>query len=73
MPITKSQMKSTVTGILFLFYFHSWVQTDKADYTRYLKLIDCWLDAQKDFDRLPGLSVAIVQDQHKKQYENERR
>ncbi len=28
-----------------------------------LRVIDLWLEAQKDFDRLPGLSVAIVQDQ----------
>ena len=28
-----------------------------------LHVIDLWLDAQRDFDKLPGISVAIVQDQ----------
>ena len=41
-------IKSTTAGIFSLFYFQSWIQTDKADYIRYLKLIDCWQDAQKD-------------------------
>lgn len=27
------------------------------------RLIDVWLDAQRDFDRLPGISLAIVEDQ----------
>lgn len=28
-----------------------------------LKLLEIWLDAQRDFDRIPGLSVAVVHDQ----------
>jgi len=55
--------KITFAGILFLFCFQCWGQSKKTDYTDNLKLIDLWLDAQKDFDKLPGISVAIVQDQ----------
>jgi CubicO group peptidase (beta-lactamase class C family) len=28
-----------------------------------LKLLDIWLDAQRDYDEIPGLSVAVVHDQ----------
>ena len=28
-----------------------------------LKLLEIWLDAQRDFDQIPGLSVAVVHDQ----------
>jgi len=38
-------------------------QVIKADYNAQLKIIDYWLNAQRDFDKLPGMSVAIVQDQ----------
>jgi len=35
----------------------------KPDYKEALVIIDKWLDGQRDFDRLPGISVAIVNDQ----------
>lgn len=35
----------------------------KADYSEALRLIDAWLDAQRDYERLPGMSVAIVDNQ----------
>ena len=35
----------------------------KPDFTEALRLIDVWIDAQRDYDQLPGLSVGIVQDQ----------
>jgi CubicO group peptidase (beta-lactamase class C family) len=56
-------IKSIFTAIVLVISIHVQGQTTKVDYTDHLKLIDYWLDAQKDFDRLPGLSVAIVQDQ----------
>ncbi|MDH7493950.1 MAG: hypothetical protein QHH44_08675, partial [Candidatus Saccharicenans sp.] len=37
--------------------------TDKADYFEALRLIDIWLEAQRDYERLPGMSVAVVEDQ----------
>lgn len=51
-------------GILMLCCFQGTSQTTKIDYTDALRIIDIWLDAQKDFERLPGISVAIVSDQN---------
>ena len=38
-------------------------QEKALDYSEALKLIEVWLDAQRDYDRVPGMSVIIVQDQ----------
>ncbi len=35
----------------------------KPDYSEAIRLIDTWLEAQRDYDHLPALSVAIVMDQ----------
>jgi len=35
----------------------------KPDFSEAIRLIDTWLEAQRDYDRLPGLSAAIVTDQ----------
>ena len=53
----------TIAGVLFLFCFNCFGQNKKTDYGEMLNIIDLWLDAQRDFDQLPGISVAIVQDQ----------
>jgi CubicO group peptidase (beta-lactamase class C family) len=37
-------------------------QDAKTDYTEALKPIEVWLDAQRDYDRVPGMSVLIVDD-----------
>ena len=50
-------------SIVFLLPFLGMTQDSKTNYSDILPLVDLWLDAQKDFDRLPGISVAIVQDQ----------
>ncbi len=52
-----------ITTLLFLLCFHCLGQVKKTDYSHILPVIDLWLDAQRDFDKLPGISVAIVQDQ----------
>jgi CubicO group peptidase (beta-lactamase class C family) len=52
-----------ITGIFILICFQCSGQFKKADYSDMLHVVDLWLDAQRDFDKLPGLSVAIVQDQ----------
>lgn len=52
-----------LAGLLFLLCFPSFGQSKKTDYTEMLNVIDLWLEAQREFDRLPGMSVAIVQDQ----------
>src|SRR6266567_297790 len=38
-------------------------QSKEIDYKEALRVIDVWLNAQRDFDKLPGVSVAIVNDQ----------
>ena len=52
-----------ITILLALFFQQSSGQVKKTDYKDLLPIIDIWLDGQKDFDRLPGISVSIVQDQ----------
>jgi CubicO group peptidase (beta-lactamase class C family) len=41
----------------------SFSQTPPTDYKDAFRLIDSWVDAQKDYKDLPSLSVAIVKDQ----------
>jgi len=55
--------KSAITFLLFSFSFLSFGQTKTSNYNDILTVIDFWLNAQRDFDKLPGISVAIVQDQ----------
>ncbi|RFT15963.1 MAG: Beta-lactamase [Candidatus Saccharicenans subterraneus] len=38
-------------------------KADKKDYSEALRLIDIWLEAQRDYERLPGMSAAVVDDQ----------
>jgi len=35
----------------------------KTDFSEAIRMIDTWLEAQRDYDHLPGLSAAIVTDQ----------
>ena len=35
----------------------------EPDFSEAIRLIDTWLETQRDYDRLPGISVAIVTDQ----------
>ncbi|MEN8251903.1 MAG: serine hydrolase domain-containing protein [Bacteroidota bacterium] len=38
-------------------------QEGEKDYTEAFELVEVWLDAQKDFEQLPGLTAIVVQDQ----------
>jgi CubicO group peptidase (beta-lactamase class C family) len=38
-------------------------QTNDTSYSEPLAVIDYWIDSQKDFEEIPGISVAIVKDQ----------
>ena len=42
---------------------YAYSQKDKKDYTEAFKLIEVWLDAQKDFEYLPGITAIVVEDQ----------
>ena len=35
----------------------------RVDYSEALKLIDIWLEAQRDYEQLPGMSAAIIENQ----------
>ncbi len=38
-------------------------QEAEKDYTDAFNLVEVWLEAQKDFDQLPGISAAVINDQ----------
>ena len=41
----------------------SYSQENKKDYTEAFKLVEVWLEAQKDFNQLPGLTAIVIDDQ----------
>jgi len=62
--------KKLISGQIFLFLliliFSPATFSDekeKPDFSEAIRLIDTWLEAQRDYDNLPGISVAIVTDQ----------
>jgi len=50
-----------------LFLLHSFTfiysQEPVKDYTEAFKLVEAWLEAQKDFEQLPGITAVVVEDQ----------
>jgi CubicO group peptidase (beta-lactamase class C family) len=50
-------------SLFFIFSINTFSQNGEKNYEEAYKLIAVWLEAQKDFERLPGISVAIVKDQ----------
>jgi len=42
---------------------HTNAQEQIKDYSEAFKIIEVWLDAQKDYEKLPGISAAIIKDQ----------
>jgi CubicO group peptidase (beta-lactamase class C family) len=38
-------------------------QGPRTDYSEAFKLIEVWLDAQRDYERLPGITAAVIHDQ----------
>ena len=47
----------------FLLLQNTYAQKSKKDYTEAFQLIEVWLEAQKDFDQLPGLTAIVIEDQ----------
>lgn len=57
-------MKTFYFGLILSFLLSCvYSQESKKNYTDAFRLIEVWLDAQKDFDRLPGLSAAVIDNQ----------
>jgi len=49
--------------ILFFLSISIFAQEETKDYSEALKLIEVWLDAQIDYEKLPGITASIVSDQ----------
>ena len=50
-------------SILFAGFSMNAQEAMEKDYIDALKFVEVWLDAQKDFDNLPGISAVAVKDQ----------
>lgn len=51
------------TAILLFSIITGFSQNQKKDYSEAFKLIEVWLDAQKDFEQLPGITAIVIKDQ----------
>ncbi len=57
-------MKNFISiSTFFLFTFGAVSQSNEKDYSQAFELIDVWMEAQKDYDRLPGVTAVVVKDQ----------
>jgi CubicO group peptidase (beta-lactamase class C family) len=56
-------MKKLLIACIIIFTAFVAFADEKPDYRDAFTLIEVWLDAQKDFDKLPGISAIIVDDQ----------
>jgi len=62
--------KRIVICVALVFFLMGWApavsqaqETSTHDFSPALRVIDTWLEAMRDYDRLPGISVAVVSDQ----------
>lgn len=55
--------KFILIGALFLMVSGGFSQSNNKDYSQAFELINVWMEAQKNFDRLPGISAVVVKDQ----------
>lgn len=55
--------KNYFTFFLCLSIMASFSQKGKKDYREAFKLVEVWLEAQKDYDKLPGLTAIVIEDQ----------
>ncbi|HMC02102.1 MAG TPA: hypothetical protein VKN14_13780, partial [Flavobacteriaceae bacterium] len=56
-------MKSVLLIFTFFLCFNISSQENSKDYSEAINIIEVWLDAQRDYDKLPGISVSVVSDQ----------
>lgn len=57
-------MKKYHSILIFSLLIHlAYAQESNKDYTEAFQLVEVWLEAQKDFDQLPGLTAIVVRDQ----------
>ncbi len=48
---------------LSLLIVTAYSKEDKKDYSEAFKLVEVWLEAQKDYEQLPGITAIVVEDQ----------
>ncbi|MCK4854672.1 MAG: serine hydrolase, partial [Bacteroidales bacterium] len=51
-------------ALLLLLVSTAYSQEKKTDYSDAFRLIEVWLDAQRDYEQLPGISTVVVEDQN---------
>jgi len=55
--------KIYLTIILISLVYLGYAQNNEKDFTDAFNVIEAWLDAQKDFERIPGITAIVVEDQ----------
>ncbi|MGB5481954.1 MAG: serine hydrolase domain-containing protein, partial [Eudoraea sp.] len=58
-----NRIKFKLFLLICFFYLNTSAQESQKDYSEAFKIIEVWLDAQKDYEKLPGISAAIIKDQ----------
>ena len=56
--------KIYTTLLLSLLMIATYAQSAKKDYSEAYKLIEVWLEAQKDFEQFPGITAIAIEDQN---------
>jgi CubicO group peptidase (beta-lactamase class C family) len=57
-------MKNHLIWILFILLVTPvYSQDNNTDYSDASRILEAWLDAQRDYEQLPGISVVVVEDQ----------
>lgn len=51
------------SAILSFLIITAFSQNDKRNYSDAFKLVEVWLEAQKDYEQLPGITAIVVEDQ----------
>lgn len=55
--------KYYLSTLLLFIMINGYSQKDEKDYTEAFNLVEVWLEAQKDFEHLPGITAIVVKDQ----------
>ena len=56
-------MRTLTCTFFLLLALTSLAQESTKDYNEAFRLVEVWLDAQKDYEKLPGISAIVVEDQ----------
>lgn len=60
---TKTPIMKNLLSLFLLLFTISLAAQDNKNYDEAFRLIEVWLEAQKDFEKLPGISAAVLDDQ----------